>query len=206
MNTDTFSRPFSQRRIRTRERILDDALRLLNLHGERHVTIVSILAEMKMSPGSMYYHFRSKAEIIYGLLNRCERAVRQHISQFDGGAGQYDYQANLVGLLRTTWEYRFIFRDLHDLFSRYEDFQHYYERFYRGVRGYLDRIVGSCGRRMRAQQAETLATNVVMLLTYWLSFEHVSDPRTIDTPVWQSQMVNTGLRQILFLIDPVLAA
>lgn len=206
MNTDTFSRPFSQRRIRTRERILDDALRLLNLHGERHVTIVSILAEMKMSPGSMYYHFRSKAEIIYGLLNRCEHAVRQHISQLDGGAGQNDYQAKLVGLLRTTWEYRFIFRDLHDLFSRYEDFKHYYERFHRAVLGYLQQFLGSCGKSMQVHQVETLSTNVVMLLTYWLSFEHVSDPRTIDTHDWQAQMVNSGLRQILFLIDPVLSA
>lgn len=102
MNTDTFSRPIRQRRIRARERILDDALRLLNRHGERHVTIMFILAEMKMCPGSMYYHFRSKAEIIYGLLNRCECAVRQHINQFDGGAGQNDY-GNALGVGFAVW-------------------------------------------------------------------------------------------------------
>ena len=48
----------------TKERIIATAIDLFNLHGTKAISTNHIAKEMGISPGNLYYHFRSKNDII----------------------------------------------------------------------------------------------------------------------------------------------
>ena len=53
----------------TKTRLLDTAARLFRQHGYAAVSLRGIAAAEKMQGGSLYYHFKSKEEIIADVLN-----------------------------------------------------------------------------------------------------------------------------------------
>lgn len=53
----------------TREVILDVAARLIHVHGYNHTTLDDILRESGVSKGNFYYHFKSKEDLGYAILD-----------------------------------------------------------------------------------------------------------------------------------------
>ncbi len=51
----------------TKQWILDTAIKLFNKHGSQAVSTKRLAAEMGISPGNLYYHFKNKEEIIRAL-------------------------------------------------------------------------------------------------------------------------------------------
>ena len=79
-----------------------------------------IADEMDISPGNLYYHFRSKDEIVEHAVRAFEqrdrgRARRRRAPR---GANVEDLWLFLHLLFEAIWRYRFLYRDLNDLLSR----------------------------------------------------------------------------------------
>ena len=66
--------------LKTKERILQLSLQLFNERGERSVTTNHIAAELNMSPGNLYYHFRNKSEIIKQLMEQYQGETLQMLA------------------------------------------------------------------------------------------------------------------------------
>jgi AcrR family transcriptional regulator len=166
---------------RTRERIVETALALFNREGEPHVTTADIADEMNISPGNLYYHFRNKDEIVGELYD----ALEQSIAPLFGipsavAANVEDFWLFLHLLFERMWTYRFFYRDLDDITARNAPIA---RRFALLTARGRDAVAVLCrGLRsasaMNVSDAElaALATNVMIVVTYWMSFQRLSRP------------------------------
>ena len=165
---------------RTRERILETALTLFNRDGEPHVTTADIADEMNISPGNLYYHYRNKDDIIGELFDRFERTITPLLeSPASGAANVEDFWLFIHLLFERMWEYRFFYRDLDEITSRTPALA---LRFRALVVLERKAVIALCtglraARALEAREAEieALATNAVLLTTYWMSFSRLSD-------------------------------
>ena len=189
---------------RTRERILETALALFNLHGEPSVTTAHIADEMNISPGNLYYHFRNKDEIIGELYGAYEAAVAPlFVAPPDRAAGVEDLWLLLHLLFERMWAHRFLFRDLDELTSRNRRLS---SRFADLVRRGESTVIELCGgmvaagtMRATSREIAALARNVALVSTYWLSFQRLGTPAAVEAP---SARLDHAAYQVMALVAP----
>jgi AcrR family transcriptional regulator len=163
---------------RTRERILAAALALFNRRGEPHVTTAVIADELNISPGNLYYHFRNKDEIIGELYGAFEAELSPLLGAPAGRAPEVEDLWFLLHLLfERMWAYRFFYRDLDEITSRNRKVALRFAALTRrGETTVIELCRGLVGAgTMRASEREiaALATNAVMIATYWMSFRRI---------------------------------
>jgi AcrR family transcriptional regulator len=71
---------------RTAERILAVALDLFNRRGEPQVSTTLIAAELKISPGNLYYHYPAKEALVNALVRRYEFTLHRVLGDPPGAA------------------------------------------------------------------------------------------------------------------------
>ena len=69
---------------RTAERILEASLDLFNRFGEPNVSTTLISAELRISPGNLYYHFPAKDDLINALFVQYAQALQPILQASDG--------------------------------------------------------------------------------------------------------------------------
>ena len=167
---------------RTKERILETTLELFNRFGEPNVSTTAISAELNISPGNLYYHYPAKDELVNALVDRFE-AEAQPLLGAAGDVGDVeDAWFFLHTLFELIWAYRFIYRDLSDLLSKNRRLEKQFHSLltHKGsaMRAMLSGLERGAGLQWQhGAEAAPTATRMVVLLTYWLNYEYVLDPR-----------------------------
>jgi len=195
---------------RTAERILEVSLELFNRFGEPNVSTTLISSELGISPGNLYYHYPAKDELINSLFERYDKALGELLGAADGVRNVEDAWFFLHSLFEIIWEYRFLYRDLNDLLSKNRlletRFQTVLKNKTRAIRALLSGMGRSGGLAIDARELEPTANCMVVLLTYWLSYEYVRDPRHALEPDNAQQALLRGAQHVLNLLAPYLAA
>jgi AcrR family transcriptional regulator len=191
---------------RTRERILEASLALFNVHGEPHITTADIADELNISPGNLYYHFRNKDEIIYDLFQAFEQRLGEALAVPEERAPDIeDLWLFLHLVFEIIWEYRFLYRDLDELASRNHRLAAHFRRIIeRGTNTVLVLCRGlakSGVLRASEREMNALACNVVMVVTYWLSYQKF---RTQAKGGGDDASLELGAYQVLSLLSPYL--
>ena len=193
---------------RTAERILEVTLELFNRFGEPNVSTTLISAELGISPGNLYYHYPAKDELINSLFERYERALGELLGASEGVRNVEDAWFFLHSLFEIIWEYRFLYRDLNDLLSKNRmletHFQDVLKNKTRAIRNLLAALSRYSAVTMDAREMEPTADSMVVVLTYWLSFEYVRDPRHALEPDNAQQALMRGAWHVLNLLAPYL--
>ena len=169
---------------RTAERILEVTLDLFNRFGEPNVSTTLISAELGISPGNLYYHYPAKDELINALFDRYERGLNDLLQAADNVRNVEDAWLFFHMLFELIWQYRFLYRDLNDLLSKNRrletHFQFVLKNKSRAVAQVLDGLARSSSLRIDQRESEPVASAMVVVLTYWLSYEYVRDPRRAE--------------------------
>ena len=193
---------------RTAERILEVTLDLFNRFGEPNVSTTLISAELGISPGNLYYHYPAKDELINTLFNRYELALNELLGAADSVRNVEDAWLFFHMLFELIWRYRFLYRDLNDLLSKNRrletHFQFVLKNKARAVQQVLDGLTRELAMRIDQREAETAASAMVVVLTYWLSFEYVRDPRRALEPDNAAAALSRGAFHVLSLLMPYL--
>lgn len=187
---------------RTRERILETALKLFNDFGEPNVTTTVIADEMEISPGNLYYHFHSKDEIVNALFADYEKDIENLLTApGNRPSGAEDIWLFLHLLFETIWKFRFFYRDINDLLTRNRLVETHFQR----ILAHKEQTAITVCQGLAASGALTatpaeipiLATNMTVLATFWLSFEHARRPRGEPD-------IGRGVYQVMSLAAPYL--
>jgi len=193
---------------RTAERILDVTLALFNRFGEPNVSTTLISAELGISPGNLYYHYPAKDELINALFDRYERALRELLPAAGDVENVEDAWLFLHMLFELVWAYRFLYRDLNDLLSKNRRLETHFQFALRDKTHAMRAVVEGLARAGTltpdVNEASPLATTMVVVLTYWLSYEYVRDPRRALEPEAAAAALRRGAFHTLSLLLPYL--
>jgi AcrR family transcriptional regulator len=190
---------------RTRERILETALAMFNTFGEPSVATTSIAVEMGISPGNLYYHYHSKEAIVADLFAEYRREIETTLAAPEERLpNAEDCWLFLHLVFEAIWKYRFVYRDINDLVSRYHVIEVQFRRIFAHKTRVFEQILAGLVKngQMRAAPAEikTLAENIVLVASYWMSFEFARNPRAAQ----DGETLARGAFHVIALAAPYL--
>ena len=140
--------------------------------------------------------------------DKYERSLSELLNASDGVRDVEDAWFFMHSLFELIWQYRFLYRDLNDLLSKNRrletHFQWVLKNKTRSVRAMLDAMSRSGAVKIDSREVEATATSMVVVLTYWLSYEYVRDPRKALEPESAQWALMRGAQHVLNLLVPYL--
>ncbi|MBS0254510.1 MAG: TetR/AcrR family transcriptional regulator [Proteobacteria bacterium] len=97
--------------MRTRDRILETALRLFNEQGYGAVTTAALAAECGIAEGNLWYHFKTKHALLEALSERFAAMLEARLAMPASGDALEDYVQLLAVAMHEFRSFRFFFRD-----------------------------------------------------------------------------------------------
>ncbi|WP_020410644.1 TetR/AcrR family transcriptional regulator [Hahella ganghwensis] len=192
----------------TRERIILASLDLFNEKGERNVTTNHIAADLGISPGNLYYHFRNKTDIIYEIFLQYQLLVDHYLQIPDERpltvGDQFEY---LEAVFDGLWSYRFFHRDLEHYLDSDPRLQEDYRRFTVRCVDSISKILLSLERSgilnpLGDAVRRTFPLNVWLLVTSWMSFLKTAVGQ--DVHLIRKESLKHGIYQVISLELPFL--
>ena len=186
----------------TRERILISSLILFNDKGENNVSTNAIADEAEISPGNLYYHFRSKNDIVLELFKRFISELKPLLDVPENAtlnAEDLWFQLHLMYELKG--RYRFLYRNLTDLTQRIPTLGRairgllVYER--ESILAVLDLLEKMGSLQASGQDRAVLADNLLLAINYWIPFNDITHQQAMIDGTAQGKAIARALQLIL---------
>ena len=194
----------------TAERIVASALGLFNRFGEPNVAATMVAADLGISPGNLYYHYPGKEDIVNHLFGQYLNDLQALLPASQDVKDLEDAWFFMHSLFELVWRYRFLYRDLNDLLSKYRQLEQQVKQVLANKHAafltLLKRMTDQGLLTQNATERNSSATQMLVMLTWWLSYEYVRDPRHALEDANAQGGVSRGAQQVLGLLLPYLQA
>jgi len=193
---------------RTAERILASALGLFNRFGEPNVATTLIAADVGISPGNLYYHYPGKEDIVNTLFGHYQSDLQSLLPAAKDVKDLEDAWFFMHSLFELVWRHRFLYRDLNDLLSKYRQLEQAVKQVladkHEAFLALLAQLSDKGWLTQNPTERDSSATHMLVMLTWWLSYEYVRDPRHALEDANAQSGVSRGAQQVLGLLLPYL--
>lgn len=170
-----------------REKIIEGARQLMNREGVSATGTTRIAEALGVSPGNLYYHFKSREEIVAEIYARFEAGFRESlIAGLDRGITPERFAAFYINAVDFAWTYRFFFAGQTDLLAADPALARRHRAFQTWSLEALEDIVSMLakqgtaqlprGRAEAARLRASIALNTWLTWSGWISFLKVEKP------------------------------
>lgn len=192
-----------EKKIRTKDKILQASIELFNRDGERQVTTNHIAAHLGISPGNLYYHFRNKEDIIRHIFKEYVKLLDTRIVPPSGKKEALDMMADyLEAVFELMWRFQFFYLNLPDLLARdpilTEEYLKVQANLLQKVTLILQTLKAVGVLALPDEEIHDLAHAVKMMVTSWVGYLKTQYPgKAVDQPG-----VYRGVIKVLLLFQP----
>ncbi len=173
----------------TRERILDASRRLFNQKGYANATLAEIAADVGIAEGNLWYHFRTKRDLVRALEEELRAASRERRAAYPSDRSVADdYVECVLSSISQSWAYRFLLRDYlqfsgrRDALKRDPDLAADFDMLAEALRRMKK---DGMFRRDLEVDLESLTRSVWMVTRYWA--DHLQEHDGLDDVAWKDQ-------------------
>jgi AcrR family transcriptional regulator len=191
------------KKLRTKDKILQASIELFNQQGERQVTTNHIAAHLGISPGNLYYHFRNKEDIVRQIFKEYAKLLDQRIQPPSRPSEALDALAHYLDVVfQLMWRFHFFYANLPDILGRDEALQQDYLQVQKGVQAKVISVLQALKAagvvRIADEDIPNFAHTIKLVVTFWISYLKTQAPHaTIN-----QQQAYQGVLKVLLLFKP----
>jgi len=163
-----------------KERIISTSMELFNRSGVHRITTNHIIDELKISPGTFYYHFKNKEEIIRNIFSGITSDFEELISGSEAESDFKGFIEIIRRIYRLYYKYRFFYYDISMILDRDEALADDYRNNYRIKSQKLKDFTilleqkGMLKKFINSNERELYLQNQWIVTDFWLSFRKAS--------------------------------
>ncbi|AGA77528.1 TetR/AcrR family transcriptional regulator [Echinicola vietnamensis] len=168
-----------KKKISTKQRIINEAIRLYNEQGAHNITSRHIAAELGMSHGNLDYHYKNREAILLAIYKQMRKEMGASYEIATGSTSSFaDFHKLLLHLEAFQFKYRFFNQDVLEISRSYPEVSQllketiglrnkqmadFFERFKK--EGLVDNEIDT--------YAERLKKTIRIIITFWLAQREV---------------------------------
>jgi len=188
--------------MKTRDKILHTSLRLFNEMGEPSVTTLLIADELDISPGNLYYHFKSKTDILEELFQQFEECMYSILIVPESEMDIEDLWLYLHLIFENIAKFQFLYKDLVTIMAKYPQFEKRFQKILNTKRKASISVLENARKNERlhasTDEIEALTEQIILTTTFWLSYSSVREGQVADDALAR------GVYQVMSVVAPFL--